>query len=127
MSPEDFNKICQEFDKSPESHSWGPGHPIFQLAAENDKLRSLLKRTLELKAPEIAIDRCKLTSNKESMEAILRFIDDNCEIEYREERTINLGQKSYIVSETPMEEFENKTHARFKVTRQPVPDFWEKD
>jgi DUF438 domain-containing protein len=46
MTPEEFNKICKEFDSAPDDHGWDEGHPIFCLAQENDKLKERLPKLM---------------------------------------------------------------------------------
>lgn len=42
MSPEEFNKICKEYDKAPSYYGWDENHPIFLLAQENDRLKGMI-------------------------------------------------------------------------------------
>lgn len=42
ITPNDFNKICEEFDAAPDDYAWDEGHPIFNLAQENDELKKRL-------------------------------------------------------------------------------------
>jgi len=43
MTPEEFKKICEEYDNSPADTAWEGDHPIFQLATHNDKLNERLR------------------------------------------------------------------------------------
>ena len=44
MTPEEFNNICKEYDKAPDSFAWDEGHPIFRLAQHNDDLTQQLTK-----------------------------------------------------------------------------------
>ena len=62
MTPEEFKKICKEFDASPEDASWDEGHPIFQLAQDNDKLCERLRAgrdyLMSVEPDQITISDC---------------------------------------------------------------------
>ena len=43
MTPEEFKKICADYDAAPDDFGWDESHPIFSLAQENDILNERVR------------------------------------------------------------------------------------
>ena len=48
MTPDEFNKVIQDYNNAPDDFAWDGSHPIFRLAQENDDLKLVIKQALDL-------------------------------------------------------------------------------